>query len=630
MSNKVELQEELTSLLHGIVRPPALMLSHPKKSSSELNIGQYEVLGCEPLHDITNLVQNVITELPNHIKDPAVQKQFQHFTATTIGNKNQLKGSDARMFAVKLTKFATTLYMNQQLDTNIMELINSLIDIVHICYSPYESRTPKSILRLHNQCFKFGIIGRIVFGIPTKMTTRKFFGSHFHSLTTHASETYRIFNLKSIVTEQEERCFWDLRRVSESTTNRQAGHIVDNAIMRITTQQQLVYKQNSFTIQDSCISKQARLLPPRPRTIFSSELIANRSVLVTSHLKRIAHFIICGKDVWWVMENGNMVFFDGPDDPQFHREGPTLHHFRSSSLKKEQTFLLNTWQLILEMFENGSLELPLNKIKVVDDDGKSRYISFASNSNNNRAEQDDVLEEISIREKIATSERCEEIATTERCEETTTTERCDKETLENGTATNLNDLTNRRKPIEKMAPPSIFVKYNYKHGLDIQQPKEDENKQVRCMYKSYIKDKKIDVDVLSTTTARKKMGIKRKLFEDTGKQDFINLKKLPTTNKMKMVENFIVNSNKAVADVPKHRTDMDFCIELLGETDETRNVIKYQMSLEKHPGNKSFSSSLETNMAKLQTSVSKEHNRLKNMLLDAHTDIDASINRKSE
>ncbi|CAG2200709.1 unnamed protein product [Mytilus edulis] len=208
-----------------------------------------------------------------------------------------------------------------------MELINSLIHIVHICYSPFESRTPKSILRLHNQCFKFRIMSRIVFGIPTKMTTRKFFGSHFHSLTTHASETYRLFNLKSFATEQEERCFGDLRRVFERTTNRQAGHIVDNAIMRITTQQQqLVYKQNSFTIQDSAISKQARLLPPRPRTMFSSELITNRLVLVTSHLKRIADFMICGKDVWWMMEDGNIVFVDGPDDPQFHREGPTLHY----------------------------------------------------------------------------------------------------------------------------------------------------------------------------------------------------------------------------------------------------------------------------------------------------------------
>ncbi|CAC5415677.1 unnamed protein product [Mytilus coruscus] len=240
--------------------------------------------------------------------------------------------------------------------------------------------------------------------------------------------------------------FGDLRRVSESTTNRQAGHIVNNAIMRITTQQQLTYKQNSFTIQDSCIGKKARLLPPRPSNFFLSQLIANRSVLVTSHLKRIADFMICGKGVWWMMEDGNIVFFDGPDDPQFHREGPTLHHFRSSSLKKEQIFLSNTWQLILEMFENGALELPLNKIKVFDDD-------------------DDVTEEISIREEIATTKRCERLTQQKdltkkisrmvytsyyllrmvrkdvieeiyMCMEIATTERCEKETVENVTIIN--------------------------------------------------------------------------------------------------------------------------------------------------------------------------------------------------
>ncbi|VDI07570.1 Hypothetical predicted protein [Mytilus galloprovincialis] len=61
----------------------------------------------------------------------------------------------------------------------------------------------------------------------------------------------------------------------------------------------------------------------------------------------------------------------------------------------------------------------------------------------------------------------------------------------------------------------------------------------------------------------------------------------------------------AVADVPKHRSEVDFCMELLGETDDTRNVIKFQMSLEKHPGNKSFATSLDIHMAKLQTSASK-------------------------
>lgn len=61
-----------------------------------------------------------------------------------------------------------------------------------------------------------------------------------------------MFSLKSIVPEQEDGCFCDLRRVSETTTtsNRQAGQIVGNAIMRVTTQKQLAYKQDSFIVLD--------------------------------------------------------------------------------------------------------------------------------------------------------------------------------------------------------------------------------------------------------------------------------------------------------------------------------------------------------------------------------------------
>jgi hypothetical protein len=39
---------------------PALMCSNPTITASEINWQQYEVLACEPLHDITNFVQNII------------------------------------------------------------------------------------------------------------------------------------------------------------------------------------------------------------------------------------------------------------------------------------------------------------------------------------------------------------------------------------------------------------------------------------------------------------------------------------------------------------------------------------------------------------------------------------------
>ena len=50
---KPNLVEHLNDILHGICRPPALMLKSPIKSSKELYIDDYKIMGCEPLHDIT-------------------------------------------------------------------------------------------------------------------------------------------------------------------------------------------------------------------------------------------------------------------------------------------------------------------------------------------------------------------------------------------------------------------------------------------------------------------------------------------------------------------------------------------------------------------------------------------------
>lgn len=58
-------------------------------------LSSYEIPANEPLHDITNMVQNLITELPSHIQDKSAQAEFQKFSESTTGDKNQLKGSGA-------------------------------------------------------------------------------------------------------------------------------------------------------------------------------------------------------------------------------------------------------------------------------------------------------------------------------------------------------------------------------------------------------------------------------------------------------------------------------------------------------------------------------------------------------
>ena len=161
--SKPEMQEELTTILHGIQRPPALLC---REHFNQETLSVYEIPACEPLHDITNVVQNLITELPAHIENKKAQQEFEKFSELTIGDKNQLKGSDARLYAIKLVKFVSSQYSEGKISKDIVDMCTSFVEIISICYSQNSQRTSKQILRLYNQCFLFSILCKRIVGIP--------------------------------------------------------------------------------------------------------------------------------------------------------------------------------------------------------------------------------------------------------------------------------------------------------------------------------------------------------------------------------------------------------------------------------------------------------------------------------
>ena len=111
-----EMKEQLVTILHGTQRPPALFSG----DIIPLSLSKYEIPPCEPLHDLTSIVQNLITELPLHIEDSRVRVEFERFSNATIGDKNQLKGSDARLFAIKLAKFVYKKYSENVISKDIL------------------------------------------------------------------------------------------------------------------------------------------------------------------------------------------------------------------------------------------------------------------------------------------------------------------------------------------------------------------------------------------------------------------------------------------------------------------------------------------------------------------------------
>lgn len=74
----------------------------------------------------------MITELPCHIQDLSTQKEFEKFATSTIGYKNQLKGSDARLFAVKLAMFTHLQFLDKRISKDISDLCMTLSEIISV------------------------------------------------------------------------------------------------------------------------------------------------------------------------------------------------------------------------------------------------------------------------------------------------------------------------------------------------------------------------------------------------------------------------------------------------------------------------------------------------------------------
>ncbi|CAC5411692.1 unnamed protein product [Mytilus coruscus] len=176
---KPRLQQEFNDILHGISRPPALMTSAPEKSAQQLNLDSYEVMMCEPLHDLSNVIINFINELPHHADNNDVKSELEAFSSHELNERNQLKGADARKRALKLCIFIQSLFIQKKVPQEWKTMIEALVDIVHIAYSSEASRSPRQILRLFNSSFLFATLARSIIANPVKMTSRKFLWKPF-------------------------------------------------------------------------------------------------------------------------------------------------------------------------------------------------------------------------------------------------------------------------------------------------------------------------------------------------------------------------------------------------------------------------------------------------------------------
>ena len=366
---KKDLQEILTEHLEGMQRPPSIFMAKPTCPTSDINLDNYEVAMFEPLHDIGNLISNVTKELPHHMSDQQTVKEFVRFNEVSLGDKGQIKTSDARLHLVKLALHVEKRYSDGVVSKDIRDIVVSLAEITNICYSFDSHRCSRSILRLYNLTFKVAFLLLRVVGhniVSQNMSSRRFYGIYFHNMVCHFAHMYRIICLRSLLAEKDECMFGDLQTIAKHTCVPRPEAIIAKCLTKFGARHLLeTSKPGSFEQQDSLISREAKKLPPSVCSEFTDEFVRKNQTLWQAHLERLGDYLLLGQGVWWEKTPNGYKFFDVTEDgmPAILL-GPPLHHFRSTSLSEEKKYLAECWQSVVGQAEAGTLRVPMQKLKI--------------------------------------------------------------------------------------------------------------------------------------------------------------------------------------------------------------------------------------------------------------------------
>ena len=227
-----ELNQKLRNEMHGIQRLPALFFTEPEASPENMLLELYEILPCEPLHDVKGHIQNLFEEIPYRTKK---EKLLQNTIDHVMGGKNCNRGVDYRVGLIQLV-----VLLRDKIDDDIFNIFETMCEIQEVLYSGESKRSVEMILRLQNQSFlHMMLLKKIVKDKPLspKLTKKKFYGKYLHALIAHAPMLLRMVSGKSINTEEEERTFNSLKTITTSTTNFHPDfihpdHVILNGIIR--------------------------------------------------------------------------------------------------------------------------------------------------------------------------------------------------------------------------------------------------------------------------------------------------------------------------------------------------------------------------------------------------------------
>lgn len=365
--NKHELQDLLVEKMAGQKRIPALVVNNPTSSLQELGLANYEILPCEPLHDLGHHIENFFAEFPKHLPSPEATL-LEDTINLSLAGKDSKRCVDYRITLIKTTSVA---HQSPLISEKTLLALDTLVEMQRILYSDDKTRCPSQILRYYNQAWYHSILlYDLIVNNPKKLTLRKMFGVYFHNLSAHAGDMLRLISGQSTNAERQERIFNSVKRITKLTSNYHPGHIIPNLFVRLQAEKEMGLQGNDARSQQAHVSDLSKSLPPGKNTYIPYTVIRKHPRAWQAHLQHISDFLLEGEGVWFTLLDEGVELHDCTGYPELLLRGPQLHHFRSSSLKQEEEYLNSCWKKLLD----GKCTIPLHTIRIVGPGGKRKVL----------------------------------------------------------------------------------------------------------------------------------------------------------------------------------------------------------------------------------------------------------------
>ena len=246
----------LENEVHGIQRVPVLMYNNPLDTLESLNLSKYEILFTEPLHDISNHIKNLYQEIPYHVPKNK-KKDVRQILDITFNGKDAKNSSDYRKSLLTVAK-----WFSDNLPEHLFnKILMSMCNIQAITYYSGKKRSLQNILRLYSTTFQHALtIKTNLLGNIKGSTSRKFFGSYYHSIVKHSPFQYRLVSGCTSNTEKEESTFNSMKMFTNLASNHHSENIIANALVRIQAKEKLDEGKAESNYKDTIFNKLYELI----------------------------------------------------------------------------------------------------------------------------------------------------------------------------------------------------------------------------------------------------------------------------------------------------------------------------------------------------------------------------------